>query len=67
MSKLVFLNPCPFCGHKIEVTKVYKGLRLFKCEGCGAVVSFDNDYCNNNPDSTYQFWNRRVKDGEKCW
>ena len=54
------LKPCPFCGSEIKERIGFGGLRFFGCRKCGALVSFDNNRCNHNPDSTYDYWNRRV-------
>lgn len=59
------LKPCPFCGNTIRETRGFMGLRFFRCSFCGAVISFDNDRCNNNPDSTYEYWNRRANEVEE--
>ena len=58
------LEPCPFCGHEVIEIIGTMELRFFKClnrQTCGAVMSFDNDYYNHNPDSTRDIYNRRVK------
>lgn len=54
------LKPCPFCGYPITETIGFMQLRHLKNRSCGAVISFDNDRANNNPDSTYEYWNRRT-------
>ncbi len=59
------LKPCPFCGKKVVRQKGYMGLNFFKCKNCGAVISFNNDFCNNNPDKAINAWNRRAEDGKK--
>lgn len=53
------LKPCPFCGKQAKRTRGFYGLNFFKCV-CGAVVSFDNDFYNNNPDKAIDAWNRRA-------
>lgn len=58
----VILKPCPFCGSKVREYVGFRGLRFFNCTECGAMISFDNDFCNKNPKSTYDYWNRRVND-----
>lgn len=34
---------CPFSGHKIIKTVGYAQIKFFKCYGCGAVTSFDDN------------------------
>lgn len=68
----VRLKPCPFCGGEVIEYIGYGGMRRFWCKKCDAVVSFDNDYCNRNPESTYEYWNKRtevdiVRCGECKW
>lgn len=63
MDKLL---PCPFCGHKVHQVIGFMGLRFFKCSNheCGAVISFDCDYCNDNPQKAVDAYNqRRCTDG----
>ena len=55
------IKPCPFCGSEVEIVIGFMGLRFFKCKGCRSMTSFDNDFCNNNPKETLDFWNRRVE------
>lgn len=57
----VRLKPCPFCGGEVIEYIGYGGMRRFWCKKCDAVVSFDNDYCNRNPESTYEYWNKRTE------
>ena len=58
----VGLRPCPFCGGNVRRVIGFGGLNFFKCYGCGAVVSFDNDYYNTHKDEAYKAFNRRVGD-----
>jgi transposase-like protein len=53
---------CPFCGGEIRVTHgyIYAPFWFFKCKKCGAVVSFDNDECNRNPERAKEYFKRRV-------
>lgn len=56
------LKPCPFCGKPVTRVRGYNGLNFFKCLNvgqCGAVMSFDNDYYNNNPEQAFKAFNRR--------
>lgn len=62
VSDMEKLKPCPFCGGEVKTTKVLYGLIFFKCKKCGAVVSFDNDYYNRNPDKAVYAWNRRAEE-----
>lgn len=43
------LKPCPFCKGKVRRIIGFGGLNFFKC-GCGAVVSFNNDFYNSHTD-----------------
>lgn len=53
------LKPCPFCGGEVFAERVW-GLKMFRCPECGALVSFDTPYYNNNPEKTDEAWNRRM-------
>ena len=53
------LKECPFCGGKVNSYIGLLGIRLYKCEGCGATVSFNNVECNSSPERTDEYWNRR--------
>ena len=57
------LKKCPFCGDEIGIKIGLGGLRFFKCKNkkCGAIVSFDNDYCNNYPEKSVERFNKRVE------
>lgn len=39
-------------------------MNFFKCQriGCGAVMSFDNDYCNEHTDEAVKAYNTRWED-----
>ena len=54
------LVPCPFCGGDVRRVIGVMGLNFFKCKGCGAVASFDNDYFNAHPNEARLVWNTRV-------
>lgn len=58
------LKPCPFCNHRVRRVVGYMGLHYFRCDGCGAVVSFDNSYCNHFKPEAVKYWNRRCPDAE---
>jgi ssDNA-binding Zn-finger/Zn-ribbon topoisomerase 1 len=61
------LKPCPFCGSPVRRIRGVAGLNFFKCTNfgkCGAVVSFDNDYYNSNPEQAYKAYNSRVGESE---
>ena len=61
----VTLRCCPFCGKPVTRVRGYNGLNFFKCNNrgvCGAVMSFDNDYCNNNPEEAVKQFNQREHD-----
>lgn len=55
--------PCPFCGRRVYVTRgvTRAPFLFFKCNNvnCGAIVSFDNDVCNETPEAAVVCWNRR--------
>lgn len=55
------LKPCPFCGGTVKRAIGFNGLNFFKCfnKGCGAVVSFDNDYYNTHTNEAINAWNER--------
>lgn len=55
-------SPCPFCGGQIKITHghICAPFWFFKCKKCGAVVSFDNDECNINPEKAKQYFERRT-------
>lgn len=63
------LKPCPFCGYPIRHTHgdaYVTKLSFFKCDKCGAVVSFDDPIANwgaMHGDDTPAFllWNARAK------
>lgn len=55
------LKPCPFCGGKVSRVIGIMGLNFFRCKGCGAVVSFDNDYYNTHTGEAVEAWNNRVE------
>ena len=59
------LKPCPFCGHKAELSHDYtgSGYSYIRCTYCGLksptfVKSFDRASDND----AMNYWNRRVKD-----
>ena len=54
------LVPCPFCKGEVQRVIGVMGLNFFKCKGCGAVVSFDNDYFNTHPNEARFAWNARA-------
>ncbi len=58
------LRPCPFCGRAVIRVRGWNNLNFFKClrEGCGAVVSFDNDYYNAFTDEAVKAFNKRWED-----
>lgn len=57
------LARCPFCGRKVYVTRGITSapFLFFKCNNakCGAIVSFDNDVCNDEPVAAFICWERR--------
>ena len=59
------LKPCPFCGKKVRRCIGFGGLNFFKCNSCGAVVSFDNDYYNSHTNEAVKAWNRRAGEEDK--
>ena len=59
------LRACPFCNNPVLRLRGYNGLNFFKCTNkivCGAVMSFDNDYYNAQPEEAYRQFNRRADD-----
>ena len=61
-TKKIDLKPCPFCGKSVNRVRGWGGLNFFKCTNrseCGAVMSFDNDYFNQNPEKAINAYNRR--------
>lgn len=58
------LKPCPFCGGAVIRVRGWNDLNFFKCQrlGCGAVMSFDNDYCNEHTDEAVKAYNTRWED-----
>ena len=56
-------SPCPFCGGEVNITHGMIGAPFwfFKCQKCGATISFDNDECNHNPDKAKDYFKRRAK------
>lgn len=57
------VKPCPFCGGEIKITHGLLNMPFlfFKCRRCGAVISFDNDECNKEPNRAQAYFERRVK------
>lgn len=53
---MIKLQKCPFCGHKIIKTIGYAQIKFFKCYGCGAVMSF------NDNENAEELFNRRFND-----
>lgn len=49
-------SPCPFCGGEVNITHgmICAPFWFFKCKKCGAVISFDNDECNYNPEKAVE-------------
>lgn len=63
------LKPCPFCGNDVNPYIVRHGdvfLMMIKCKNssCGAIMSFDNNFCNITPGMTVEYYNKRA--GEPC-
>ena len=54
------LVPCPFCKREVRRVNGVMGLNFFKCKGCGAVASFDNDYFNAHPNEARLAWYTRA-------
>ena len=59
------MRECPFCGGIVKAKEGFMGLLLFRCQACGATVSFDNDECNREPRKALEYFNRRVKEYER--
>ncbi len=61
------LKPCPFCASKVNTYTSTFGIIHFKCTNpdCGAIISFDNDECNNTVIykklNAIKAYNRRVE------
>lgn len=55
------LKPCPFCQGEAKVYVGFMGLLYVRCDECGAIVSFDNSYCNKEPQKAIEYWNRRIE------
>lgn len=59
------LKPCLFCGSKVRLTRYVMPVKMFFCtnQGCGAVVSFNNDLANFETGTHHKelCWNRRVQ------
>lgn len=62
MKAKIKIKSCPFCGGEIRVTHGYimAPFWFFKCKKCGAVISFDNDECNSNPERAKEYFERRA-------
>lgn len=59
------LKNCPFCGSEAKETEGIGGINMICCmnyKGCGAMVTFDNKLCNENPEATKTFFNKRAKE-----
>lgn len=62
------MKRCPFCGSRVMRTKGILGqFWFFKCtndKDCGAMISFDCDKYNNQPDLAIERFDRRVGDDD---
>lgn len=70
------LRPCPFCGGKVRfhrysaetlaLTKQRGGVAppMVRCDGCGAMVSFDETYATVLREEAAKRWNRRAIDAD---
>ena len=55
------IESCPFCGNRnIRVTNEY--LVMFRCEKCGAMVSFDYDKYLDDLELNIAAFNRRERE-----
>ena len=63
MKKKTELKTCPFCGTDVRRVIGFMGVNFFKCNECGATVSFDDEYYNNHKNEAVKAWNRRVDNG----
>lgn len=59
------IKKCPFCGSRVDFISLFTGMKMFYCSNykeCGAVVSFNNEKCDNEEgnDNKIMCWNRRV-------
>ena len=63
MEKKTELKPCPFCGAQARRVIGFMGVNFFKCNECGATVSFDDEYYNNHKNEAIKAWNRRTDNG----
>lgn len=63
MKAKIRVKPCPFCGGGIKVTHgfICAPFWFFKCQKCGAVISFDNYECNAEPSKAKEYFERRMK------
>lgn len=52
------LLPCPFCGHKVIMSRFGKSFYAVKCADCGALTSFSPNLTRKECED---FWNNRVK------
>ena len=63
------LKPCPFCGHKANLTYGVMGkITMIVCgnyKNCGATVSFDCGWANGQGErASAQLWNCRKESEE---
>ena len=58
------LKPCPFCGHEIAETIGFCDIRLYRCYGCGAIISFNNIKTTKDPGIAFKYYNRRYSNGK---
>ena len=56
-----YIKTCPFCGSRVKYMTFVTGMKMFFCNGCGAVVSFNTPECNvpQNDFGRIKAWNRR--------
>lgn len=63
MKAIIKTLPCPFCGSEVNITRgtICAPFWFFKYKKCGAIISFDNDECNYNPEKAKDYFERRAK------
>lgn len=66
--KKTSIKRCPFCGSEVQASNgviLQLPMLMFFCTNkeCGALVSFDNEKANKEPEKALNLWNARAGEG----